>query len=111
MRLPRSGGRRELSRRLLQTLRLPTRLRRSVVRPLPCANPRPWHSPRAASSVRSTSSLERLRVSLPVASCRSLSLLLDRKSTRLNSSHVKISYTVFCLKKKKKYDTEDDEIV
>src|SRR5690606_39549427 len=25
---------------------------------------------------------------------------LDRKSTRLNSSHVKISYAVFCLKKK-----------
>src|SRR5690554_7586733 len=27
--------------------------------------------------------------------------LLDRKSTRLNSSHVRISYAVFCLKKKK----------
>src|SRR5690606_39281493 len=27
--------------------------------------------------------------------------LRDRKSTRLNSSHVKISYAVFCLKKKK----------
>src|SRR5690554_7391732 len=27
----------------------------------------------------------------------------DRKSTRLNSSHVRISYAVFCLKKKKKY--------
>src|SRR5690606_41822622 len=27
----------------------------------------------------------------------------DRKSTRLNSSHVKISYAVFCLKKKKVY--------
>src|SRR5207302_87425 len=26
----------------------------------------------------------------------------DRKSTRLNSSHVKISYAVFCLKKKRK---------
>src|SRR5690606_41289255 len=30
-------------------------------------------------------------------------LLGDRKSTRLNSSHVKISYAVFCLKKKKKH--------
>src|SRR6266567_7583346 len=30
-------------------------------------------------------------------------LLLDRKSTRLNSSHSKISYAVFCLKKKKKH--------
>src|SRR5690554_7072560 len=27
--------------------------------------------------------------------------ILDRKSTRLNSSHVRISYAVFCLKKKK----------
>src|SRR5690349_23092979 len=27
---------------------------------------------------------------------------IDRKSTRLNSSHVEISYAVFCLKKKKK---------
>src|SRR5690606_41006260 len=28
----------------------------------------------------------------------------DRKSTRLNSSHVKISYAVFCLKKKKMFE-------
>src|SRR5690606_40859891 len=28
---------------------------------------------------------------------------VDRKSTRLNSSHVKISYAVFCLKKKNKF--------
>src|SRR5207253_9296052 len=28
---------------------------------------------------------------------------VDRKSTRLNSSHVAISYAVFCLKKKKEY--------
>src|SRR5690606_41039620 len=32
--------------------------------------------------------------------CRQLPFR-DRKSTRLNSSHVKISYAVFCLKKKK----------
>src|SRR5690625_5943126 len=31
----------------------------------------------------------------------SLHFALDRKSTRLNSSHVAISYAVFCLKKKK----------
>src|SRR6266498_3002917 len=31
-----------------------------------------------------------------------LAALGDRKSTRLNSSHVRISYAVFCLKKKKK---------
>src|SRR5436305_10134262 len=30
----------------------------------------------------------------------------DRKSTRLNSSHVRISYAVFCLKKKKDQDLQ-----
>src|SRR3989454_5699565 len=33
--------------------------------------------------------------------------LLDRKSTRLNSSHLVISYAVFCLKKKKKSRNHD----
>src|SRR5438067_6028630 len=33
---------------------------------------------------------------------------LDRKSTRLNSSHVSISYAVFCLKKKKSSSTVRD---
>src|SRR5688572_32536767 len=32
---------------------------------------------------------------------------LDRKSTRLNSSHSQISYAVFCLKKKKKKDIKN----
>src|SRR5688572_31775798 len=35
----------------------------------------------------------------PLLKCRR-SLSLDRKSTRLNSSHSQISYAVFCLKKK-----------
>src|SRR5689334_23400266 len=40
---------------------------------------------------------------LIAAACRNPSTLqLDRKSTRLNSSHSSISYAVFCLKKKKK---------
>src|SRR3989442_4268930 len=30
----------------------------------------------------------------------------DRKSTRLNSSHVRISYAVFCLKKKNEHDRQ-----
>src|SRR3989442_10255921 len=34
--------------------------------------------------------------------CILLEQARDRKSTRLNSSHVRISYAVFCLKKKKK---------
>src|SRR5258705_5615675 len=33
---------------------------------------------------------------------RKVTLKTDRKSTRLNSSHLGISYAVFCLKKKKK---------
>src|SRR5258707_11766936 len=33
---------------------------------------------------------------------------LDRKSTRLNSSHANISYAVFCLKKKKTNDTTNE---
>src|SRR5690554_7122553 len=32
----------------------------------------------------------------------------DRKSTRLNSSHVRISYAVFCLKKKNKKTVQDN---
>src|SRR3989442_9675507 len=39
-----------------------------------------------------------LRDALPHRSANEL--LRDRKSTRLNSSHVRISYAVFCLKKK-----------
>src|SRR5947199_7203350 len=34
---------------------------------------------------------------------RPLRMMIDRKSTRLNSSHLGISYAVFCLKKKNKH--------
>src|SRR5690349_22902151 len=34
----------------------------------------------------------------------------DRKSTRLNSSHVEISYAVFCLKKKKKKKKQSKQV-
>src|SRR6476620_11896101 len=37
-----------------------------------------------------------------------LLLPLDRKSTRLNSSHANISYAVFCLKKKKQSNTQSN---
>src|SRR2546430_5168391 len=40
-----------------------------------------------------------------------VSRALDRKSTRLNSSHSQISYAVFCLKKKKKKIVNDDSYV
>src|SRR3989442_11149638 len=38
---------------------------------------------------------------LAIAVADQVLMLQDRKSTRLNSSHVRISYAVFCLKKKK----------
>src|SRR2546429_6710459 len=46
--------------------------------------------------------VKRLRPKVMTVAC----MLLDRKSTRLNSSHGYISYAVFCLKKKKAEDTE-----
>src|SRR5436853_4420515 len=42
---------------------------------------------------------------LTSAETEAVSPLPDRKSTRLNSSHLGISYAVFCLKKKKKKTT------
>src|SRR5690606_39570464 len=42
----------------------------------------------------------RCQLDLHVKRIELASGLIDRKSTRLNSSHVKISYAVFCLKKK-----------
>src|SRR2546430_4071575 len=44
----------------------------------------------------------RLPAFLPEAYIADVHVRLDRKSTRLNSSHSQISYAVFCLKKKKK---------
>src|SRR5438874_2908139 len=43
-----------------------------------------------------------IRLSSPELRYCPAEALRDRKSTRLNSSHVEISYAVFCLKKKKK---------
>src|SRR2546430_3864076 len=42
-----------------------------------------------------------------VANKRKACAEVDRKSTRLNSSHSQISYAVFCLKKKKKNSRAD----
>src|SRR5690606_42149905 len=55
----------------------------------------PGTGPRCGSSAPATRSSRSRSSSRPTATA-------DRKSTRLNSSHVKISYAVFCLKKKKK---------
>src|SRR5690242_21424715 len=45
--------------------------------------------------------LERLHPAARANILRALDRRRDRKSTRLNSSHMSISYAVFCLKKKK----------
>src|SRR5256885_3579396 len=42
-----------------------------------------------------------IAINLPLAAWMTRSFFIDRKSTRLNSSHLVISYAVFCLKKKK----------
>src|SRR5690606_40604684 len=49
--------------------------------------------------------MDRAPIASPLQS--GIKVIEDRKSTRLNSSHVKISYAVFCLKKKKKTDTQN----
>src|SRR5690554_7486659 len=41
-------------------------------------------------------------ITKPFSPLELVARIKDRKSTRLNSSHVRISYAVFCLKKKKK---------
>src|SRR5690606_40742841 len=58
-----------------------------------------WGHPAVATvalGVRTTAQLD-----------EAIATLRDRKSTRLNSSHVKISYAVFCLKKKKSVRPDD----
>src|SRR5436309_12456593 len=44
------------------------------------------------------------RVPLPVPAVNRAPTARDRKRTRLNSSHVKTSYAVFCLKKKNRFE-------
>src|SRR2546426_8215889 len=65
----------------------------------------------ARATVRIAVDPVRSAVRLPVA-ChageRFVAPKIDRKSTRLNSSHLVISYAVFCLKKKKKKRAERD---
>src|SRR3712207_8528715 len=52
------------------------------------------------AQVPTTADLRARRMDLTRAAVRE-TLVEDRKSTRLNSSHANISYAVFCLKKKK----------
>src|SRR2546430_3278345 len=47
----------------------------------------------------------------PAAILETLERWIDRKSTRLNSSHSQISYAVFCLKKKKKRNLMEPQCI
>src|SRR5690349_22452313 len=60
--------------------------------------------PMAASSFESAI----IVCGVPQTIAPNTSTIRDRKSTRLNSSHVEISYAVFCLKKKKKKQHKDN---
>src|SRR5690606_41832705 len=68
----------------------------------PCAVPHPRTSFRCRSSAVRCSSIRRVLAQHCALQCPQPlhQFRQDRKSTRLNSSHVKNSYAVFCLKKK-----------
>src|SRR2546430_157048 len=94
----------------------PSRVKFTTGKPKPAsAKPPPVSVKLSGAAARSTGfgvipvtqSAHPLTVRLMLAGELKLSALvwLDRKSTRLNSSHSQISYAVFCLKKKKKTKT------
>src|SRR5437868_7543949 len=63
----------------------------------------PIFRPDANGLVRWAGNLKQYQFGVNGTDPKNIQLFLaDRKSTRLNSSHVSISYAVFCLKKKKK---------
>src|SRR5690606_42087596 len=60
-----------------------------------------WHASRDLAQLRrAITGADFVIANVPEAKRAFEALGADRKSTRLNSSHVKISYAVFCLKKK-----------
>src|SRR5690606_39927894 len=98
--------------RLTRATLLPyTTLFRSPDRPLrSCPQPQPHPAGSAASAACADFLPDQNHRCLPYAEpagCRGFrgENSLDRKSTRLNSSHVKIPYADFCLKKKNKFNT------
>src|SRR5690606_42100312 len=78
-----------------------TTLFRSLAPPPRRRRPRRQRSPRRGPEARGQRPRPRYPRQRPPPR-PPLSAARDRKSTRLNSSHVKISYAVFCLKKKNK---------
>src|SRR5690606_40914393 len=79
----------ELSEFLVEQMDSPSDLKRPLLGRRKCR----WSAPVP---------LDRFRTIAQTTNTTINDVLLDRKSTRLNSSHVKISYAVFCLKKKNK---------
>src|SRR3712207_8447117 len=79
-----------------------TTLFRSVSRlvHLPCDPLNPRYGDRSDKRRPSRDTVIRLGLAMQLPIEDLDELLLDRKSTRLNSSHANISYAVFCLKKK-----------
>src|SRR5258708_19044777 len=57
--------------------------------------------------IRADQQMDGLKIIVLTSSDQAPDRILDRKSTRLNSSHQIISYAVFCLKKKKKNKSND----
>src|SRR5690625_6115086 len=79
------------------TPKTPHRAVQGLFRPRPFQIPPQARREGAIGGVNSPGSLARV-----VLAAEDLEVREDRKSTRLNSSHVAISYAVFCLKKKNK---------
>src|SRR2546422_4057403 len=75
---------------------------------------RNWHRCPSVTPVRSKNLLPDLpsvsRIQFIELFRQCLGKLLDRKSTRMNSSHGYISYAVFCLKKKKKHIKSHEQL-
>src|SRR5258705_5623113 len=67
---------------------------------------RPCRGARASARAQHQQPALRIRAADPRANPRKRRRDRDRKSTRLNSSHLGISYAVFCLKKKKKLHSD-----
>src|SRR3712207_8673661 len=67
-----------------------------------CLSPHFFHPLNERYNARLSTLLRPCHSHLPYGSLslRCIATILDRKSTRLNSSHANISYAVFCLKKK-----------
>src|SRR5699024_11750877 len=73
----------------------------SVSRQVSTRSASAWNAPLAEiTNVNRPSRLARSRLAISASVTASTDVVGDRKSTRLNSSHVSISYAVFCLKKK-----------